>query len=141
MRLYKIKFSSNNMRGIPGISGAQCASSQSVYWRLLEICQTCLMFNFICLLVNLVHHIPDDDLRPSHIAMASGYVSDRVYERLKVKNQVDLRIFLAASAGADELSVVHGNFFESHTILSRTQGGKYCVRYLDTGVPTSHWSL
>ena len=83
----------------------------------------------------LVHHIPDQHLRPSHVAMASTYVSDRVCERLlNPYHPLDLRSFLAASPGAgDAMRELRGDLFESfcHILLSR--GGDFAVRYPDTG--------
>ncbi|CAL8468249.1 g7788 [Coccomyxa elongata] len=81
----------------------------------------------------LVHYIPDEDLRLSHLAMASQYVSDRVCETLLENNERNLRNFLAASSGANELGVLRGNLFESYTHLMLRRGGRFDVRYLDTG--------
>ena len=81
-----------------------------------------------------MHHIPDKDMRSSHLAMASQYVSDRVCEGLLWKKRLDLRNFLAASCCAGELGVLRGNLFESYTHLMQRRGGKFTVRYLDTGM-------
>ena len=82
----------------------------------------------------LVHLIPKKNLRLSHLAMASPYVSDRVCERLLDKNQLDLRNFLVASTGEIDFAVLRGNLFESYTHVMYQRGGTFKVRYLDTGV-------
>jgi len=81
----------------------------------------------------LIHHIPDDELRPSHVAMASRYVSDKVCERLLAVDQLNLRNFLAASAGESTVGVVRGNLFESFAHQMLQKGGRFTVRYLGTG--------
>ena len=70
----------------------------------------------------------------SHLAMASQYVSDRVCETLLESNERNLRNFLAASSGANELGVLRGNLFESYAHLMLRRGGRFDVRYLDTGM-------
>lgn len=65
--------------------------------------------------------------------MASQYVSDRVCETLLEIDERNLRNFLAASSCANELGVLRGNLFESYTHLMLRRGGRFDVRYLDTG--------
>ena len=81
----------------------------------------------------LVYLIPNKNLRLSHLAMASTYVSDRVCAMLLHTNQLALRNFLAVSTGVTVLGVLRGNLFESYTHLMYQRGGTFKARYLDTG--------
>ncbi|BDA42991.1 probable crinkler effector protein 16 [Coccomyxa sp. Obi] len=80
----------------------------------------------------LIHHIPNAQLRLSHVAMASRYVSDMVVKKLLKSYELELRNFLAASTGEGQLGVVRGNLFESFVHQVLPKGGKFTVRYLDS---------
>ena len=79
----------------------------------------------------IVHHIPTADLTDiEEVRLATPYVSNLVYQKLKRRRVDEVATFLESTRGDHACSAMRGQLFESYVMYRQSEGGevKYAVK-------------